>query len=87
MAFFGYKFSPFYAELPADAMPTPVATNGSSTVRWFRHKFAQEPSEYEIAADEGRRLLLQELYDDAVAEQRRSRRQTGRWLGFGDGDA
>ena len=80
LSFFNYRLSPFYAELPAEALPAPSAEAGSSdSVRWLRLLDAREPSEFAIAMDEGRRSLLQQLYDEALATER-SRRRGGGWV-------
>ena len=79
LTFFNYGVSPFYAQLPAEAAPpVPALPTGSDTaVRCLRHRYARVPSEFQIAADEGRIALLRELYGEAL---QRENLQRGRWL-------
>jgi len=74
LAYFNYRLSPFYAELPASASVAAPPSAGDE-VRWLRHRHARTRSEFQLAADEGRLALLRELYEDAVAQERVRRRE------------
>ena len=72
LAYFEYRFSPFYATLPAESLPLPSALSSPSSgaaVRWLTHRFERPPTEGERMLDSARRELLQQLYDDASAEE------------------
>jgi hypothetical protein len=88
LVYFNYRLTPFYAELPANvSVPATAAVGG--TVRCLQHRHAQAPSEFQLAADEGRLELLRELYDEAAAQER-LQRGAARWRAFSwawpDGD-
>jgi hypothetical protein len=78
LAYFGYNFSPFYAELPLPAeQPSsssdeaaPPGDNGSAAVRWLRHRCAPLVDEFGCELDQGRLRLLRELYEEALSQER-----------------
>ena len=71
LAYFNYRFSPFYATLPDDAQPQVSASAAptNATLRWLTHRHAQPPTEAEVEADRARLRLLRQLYDEACAEE------------------
>ena len=75
LSFFEYRFSPFYAELPAGAEGTGATSEGGATVQWLQHAFARAPGGAQRAADEARLSLLRELYDEALATERLQRQR------------
>jgi hypothetical protein len=97
LAFFNYRFSPFYAQLDgsADESSTRAAANKGATRRpgdtveegtatpvyWLQHRHAQPPTAAQLGLDRARYELLQELYDEASAAEKQQR-GGGRWRGF-----
>ena len=83
LAYFNYRFSPFYAALPAtdvlSASPPSPAASAEGQVRWLTHRYERPPTEGERLLDSARRNLLQQLYDEACAEERRAS-SPGAWF-------
>ena len=83
LAFFRYSSSPFYAELPAEAATagssSSVPAAATTSVCWLQHRYARPRSDVQRACDEGRLLLLRELYDEALAQERLQRGAAARF--------
>ena len=100
LTYFGYGLSPFYASLPAADCLADLAVKAErdasrntgkavGQVRWFRYRLARRISEYEALADESRMILLQELYAEAVAVERKQRKSVSPfqdWMSYMTGE-
>ena len=82
LAYFNYATSPFYAELPASALPAPTDAP-LEVVRWLQHRQARPPSALELAADEARLELLRTVYEEARKLERSRKRGAPRWFAWG----
>ena len=69
-AYFNYSASPFYAALDA----APEGGDASVGVRWLRLGDPPPANEFRAVFNAGRRETLQQIYDEALKEDRRKRR-------------
>ena len=85
LAFFGYSSSPFYSRLPPESVPAvqtdmPSSATSPTTVSWLQHRRATlRRSKSQRTLDEGRLLLLRELHNEAIAQERLER-GAARWF-------
>ena len=74
--YFNFSASPFYAALD-DAPPPASSTTGG--VRWLRLGAEAAPAgmeaEFRAVFDAGRREVLQQIYDEALKEDKKGRRR------------
>ena len=94
MAFFNYRFSPFYTSLPnnsadrldADLVPpsraaSDVNASEDPAARWLRQRRVQPSNKAQQQLDAGRRAFLQELYDEARPTEKLRRGRKLLWRG------